>query len=253
MEQQEKIYAIRYLSFYYTDEWYSSYMRPSDHYGHISSIFTDKKAAIQEWKRLEYEFSQQVDFYNILYCEPNFNIILDQDDFFANINSEDDWKRILPTAPMDELFELITKLNCHVYGLYEYPRYTKQYIHWNNDKNYHDTIDLTQDSYDKRTNIILHSGFFIDDISLNEIHPSVNRKYASDAIILTGSLSDLSDTPILLLKIIQQDKNLNYDENKKYLTIQPYISTLNRVNALLKKPVQCLTIEEIYQLEKSLN
>ena len=96
---EEKIYALRNSSFWYDDEFFFNLMNSNDHIGHITAIFEDKEQAIQEWKRLEYEFSQQVDFYNILYCEPNFNIILDQNDFFANINSEDDWKRILPTAP----------------------------------------------------------------------------------------------------------------------------------------------------------
>lgn len=34
MQKQEKIYAIRHLSFFYTDEWYESLIDYTDHTGH---------------------------------------------------------------------------------------------------------------------------------------------------------------------------------------------------------------------------
>ena len=73
-------------------------------------------------------------------------------------------------------------------------------------------------------------------------------------LILYGSLSDLSDTPILLSQLIQHNENINYDEDRKLLRIKQLdSSTLNSLNALLKNPLQFLTIEEIYEIEKSLN
>ena len=101
-----------------------------------------------------------------------------------------------------------------------------------------------------RKNYFIDATFIKDDPLLNHVSPSVD----SFIFILYGSLSDLSDTPILLSQLIQQEENLNYDEDRKFLRIQQLnISTLNSLNALLKNPIQCLNIEEIYEIEKSLN
>lgn len=92
--------------------------------------------------------------------------------------------------------------------------------------------------------------FLKDDPLLNHVYPPVN----SFNFTLNGSLSDLSDTPILLTQLIQHNENINYDEDRKFLRIKQLdSSTLNSLNALLKEPIQCLTIEEIYQLEQQLN
>ena len=48
MQKQEKIYAIRHLSFFYTDEWYESLIDYTDHTGHITDLFDNKEDA-KEW------------------------------------------------------------------------------------------------------------------------------------------------------------------------------------------------------------
>ena len=45
MQKQEKIYAIRHLSFFYTDEWYESLIDYTDHTGHITDLFDNKEDA----------------------------------------------------------------------------------------------------------------------------------------------------------------------------------------------------------------
>ena len=54
---EEKIYALRNISFWYDDEYYYPLWNGSDHIGHITAIFSDKEQAIEEWKRLEYDFT----------------------------------------------------------------------------------------------------------------------------------------------------------------------------------------------------
>lgn len=69
MEQEEKIYVIRHLSFWYTDEWYQPMLHIENHIGHITDLFEDKEKAIQAWKQREYDFSHLAKFENIMYCE----------------------------------------------------------------------------------------------------------------------------------------------------------------------------------------
>ena len=119
MQKQEKIYAIRHLSFFYTDEWYESLIDYTDHTGHITDLFDNKEDAISKWKQLEYSFSHKVDFYNILYCE------------YSDGDDTDDQKELLAQKSVDELFEIIQKRECHVYGLYESPKQLKQLVLFN--------------------------------------------------------------------------------------------------------------------------
>lgn len=130
-----------------------------------------------------------------------------------------------------------------------YPKQIKQGVAWDNsENNYHFSDACTE--YDFRKNYFIDATFIKDDPLLSHVSPSVD----SFIFILYGSLSDLSDTPILLSQLIQQEENLNYDEDRKLLRIKQLdSSTLNSLNALLKDPIQCLNIEEIYEIEKSLN
>ena len=63
---EEKIYALRNISFWYDDEYYYPLWNGSDHIGHITAIFSDKEQAIEEWKRLEYDFTYRVNFDNFM-------------------------------------------------------------------------------------------------------------------------------------------------------------------------------------------
>ena len=69
MQKYEKIYVIRHLSFWYTDEWYQPMIDIENHAGHITNLFEDKEEAIQAWKQREYDFSHLAKFSNILYSE----------------------------------------------------------------------------------------------------------------------------------------------------------------------------------------
>ena len=237
---EEKIYALRNSSFWYDDEFFFNLMNSNDHIGHITAIFEDKEQAIQEWKRLEYEFTHKINFNNFMREDISFNI--------EEILPHRTWND-LKNLDIEELFTILHHNDIHAYYLYEYPKQIKQGVAWDNsENNYHFSDACTE--YDFRKNYFIDATFIKDDPLLNHVSPSVD----SFILILYGSLSDLSDTPILLSQLIQHNENINYDEDRKFLRIQQLnISTLNSLNALLKDPIQCLNIEEIYEIEKSLN
>jgi hypothetical protein len=237
---EEKIYALRNSSFWYDDEFFFNLMNSNDHIGHITAIFEDKEQAIQEWKRLEYEFTHKINFNNFMREDISFNI--------EEILPHRTWND-LKNLDIEELFTVLHHNDIHAYYLYEYPKQIKQGVAWDNsENNYHFSDACTE--YDFRKNYFIDATFIKDDPLLSHVSPSVD----SFIFILYGSLSDLSDTPILLSQLIQQEENLNYDEDRKLLRIKQLdSSTLNSLNALLKNPIQCLNIEEIYEIEKSLN
>ena len=237
---EEKIYALRNSSFWYDDEFFFNLMNSNDHIGHITAIFEDKEQAIQEWKRLENEFTHKINFNNFMREDISFNI--------EEILPHRTWND-LKNLDIEELFTVLHHNDIHAYYLYEYPKQIKQGVAWDNsENNYHFSDACTE--YDFRKNYFIDATFIKDDPLLSHVSPSVD----SFIFILYGSLSDLSDTPILLSQLIQHNENINYDEDRKFLRIQQLnISTLNSLNALLKDPIQCLNIEEIYEIEKSLN
>ena len=237
---EEKIYALRNSSFWYDDEFFFNLMNSNDHIGHITAIFEDKEQAIQEWKRLEYEFTHKINFNNFMREDISFNI--------EEILPHRTWND-LKNLDIEELFTVLHHNDIHAYYLYEYPKQIKQGVAWDNsENNYHFSDACTE--YDFRKNYFIDATFINDDPLLIHVSPSVD----SFIFILYGSLSDLSDTPILLSQLIQQEENINYDEDRKLLRIKQLdSSTLNSLNALLKNPIQCLNIEEIYEIEKSLN
>ena len=82
--------------------------------------------------------------------------------------------------------------------------------------------------------------------------------YVNDyiSIAIKGTLEELTDAPLLLNQLIEQDPNLDYDNLNKILKIQPDEQSLNSVNALLKNPlyeIRYLTIQEIYEIEQTIN
>ena len=238
---QEKIYAIRHLSFFYTDEWYESLIDYTDHTGHITDLFDNKEDAVSQWKQLEYDFSHKVHFENIMYCEYSHEEFHGQEDLLAQ-------------KSVDELFEIIQKLQCHVYGLYEYPKQLKQLVLFNQKSQQYDFCDLRMDDDDVESNIFIPSNFIKDSPLNDEILPSIHDIVIEHDIDLKGTLEELSDTPLLLQHLIEENPDIRFYAPNS-LKIQ--FKDLAQVNALLKKPIEeearYLTIEEIYQIEKQLN
>jgi hypothetical protein len=254
----EKIYVIRNLAFFYDDEFYSTLFDGSMHLGRMSAVFDDQDSALQEWKRLEYEFSHRVDFMNIFQTQytleyykkfgiKNFDYVLtlDSAEFYAY------FKNLDPEA----LFDVIHKADFHVYYLYEYPKNLKQYVGWNDIAQKYETCDATTD-YDYRPNLFLEADFLQDDPLLAQMSPPLSKSVHCRPITVQGSLTMLSDTPLLLAGLIAQNPNLEYLEQRQVLCIKPDDRTLASVNALLKQPLsekQYLTIPQIFAIEQQLD
>ncbi|WP_417210740.1 hypothetical protein [Acinetobacter venetianus] len=147
----------------------------------------------------------------------------------------------------DEIHDLTIKLDRNIYELIEYPKNFKCYVTWLPNKNSYMLSDDTTE-YDPYSNIALEWHSF-DDTRPEDRQNKV-------PIILGGTLEELSDTPLLLERLIEQDQNLTYSTEYKCLNIMPHEATINSVNALLKKhffEIQCLSIEEIFKIEQQLN
>ena len=238
MEQEEKIYVIRHLSFWYTDEWYQPMLHIENHIGHITDLFEDKENAIQAWKQREYDFSHLAKFENIMYCE------------YAD-ESYGGTEKKLAQKSVDELFDIIQPLNCHVYGLYEYPKHLKQQVFFIPKEQSYESCACTAD-YDLKSNEFIAANFIENDPLLTQIQPIVDDAY-EHKITLQGSLEDLSDSPILLKALIENDSDFEFTQY--WLTVK--FDAISKVNPLLKQPItkeiRYLTLQEIYQLEQPLN
>ncbi|MFO1391134.1 MAG: hypothetical protein U1E94_02795 [Agitococcus sp.] len=196
----------------------------------------DKQTAIQEWKHLEYKFSHKMGFENVTEFEQLFFFLerlgMDANKaFFENLH----------VMNQDELFELIEKLERHVFYMYEYPADLKLKTLFNLTENRFESWDATEELWDGTEG--LPNNIIITNDSVTEI-------------TINGTLEELTDAPLLLNQLIEQDPNLDYDNLNKILKIQPDEQSLNSVNALLKNPlyeIHYLTIQEIYEIEQTLN
>lgn len=103
-------------SFWYDDEFFFNLMNSNDHIGHITAIFEDKEQAIQEWKRLEYEFTHKINFNNFMREDISFNI--------EEILPHRTWND-LKNLDIEELFTVLHHNDIHAYYLYEYPKQNK--------------------------------------------------------------------------------------------------------------------------------
>lgn len=228
----KKVYAIRYLGFMYNDEYYSIII-PKDykHDGHIQAFFEDKEVALQAWKNLEHQASHALDFENITGFEGSY-YLLEQHGFdTSNIEEQ------LKLMNQDELFELIQTVDRHVFYMHEYSANLKVKVLFNLINSAYESCEATSDN-DHISNIFLYIN---DD---------------SGFLRVKGTLEELTDAPLLLNQLIEQDPNLEYDSPNNILKIKSDEKILNSVNALLKNPlyeIRYLTIQEIYEIEQTLN
>lgn len=236
--EENKVYVIVYRGYEYTDEYYRPYAFENSMY----HLFYNRQEAIQTWKKLEFDF-QKTQGYDIFAYEGCGYYIeelgLDFDYVYENYYNGN--------LTEDEIHELTVKLDRNIYELIEYPKNIKCYVTWLPNKNSYMLSDDTTEC-DPYSNIALEWHFFDDK------RPQDRQNKVP--IILQGTLEELSDAPLLLEKLIAQDSNLTYNIEYKCLKIMPYETTINSVNGLLKKQffeIRCLSIEEIYEIEKSLN
>ena len=235
MNNDKKVYVIRNLGFMYDDEYYFPLLTSDSEEGQICALLEDKESAIHAWKRLEYEFSHQYEFINV-YQYDGFGYELEQIGIELDNIFFDKVKRM----NQDELFDIIYKLKRNVYFLYEYPADLKVKTQWN----------ITKNDYD------IYDEFSFGDGVIDPKKTLITWLDSTRVIIIRGTLEELTDAPLLLNQLIEQDPNLDYDNLNRILKIQPDEQSLNSVNALLKNPlyeIRYLTIQEIYEIEQTLN
>lgn len=232
MSQSEYVYVIRHLSYWYTDEWYQPCLDLNDHVGKISGLFHNKEQATAEWKQLEYQFSHSVNFSNILYAEYS-------DDRYHGYTEQ------LAQKSADELFALIQESNGHVYGLYEYPATLKQQVFFDSEQQCYRSVEFCTEE-DIETNAFIEANFIDNDPLLTQVTPSIQDTQIH-CISHTGSLDELSHTPLLLKSLLEHDPDFKVCGD----TIEIKANGIAKINPLLKNPipleVRYLSLEEIYQ------
>jgi hypothetical protein len=235
MNNDRKVYAIRNLGFWYDDEYYFPLLTSDSEEGQICALSEDKESAIQAWKRLEYEFSHQYEFINVYQYE-GFGYELEQ----IGIELDNIFFDKLKRMSQDELFDIIYKLNRNVYFLYEYPADLKVKVLWETNKN----------------NYFIYDELIWGDRVFAYTKTLAAYLDSNGVILIRGSLEELTDAPLLLSQLIEQDPNLDYMHQHHILTVKPDEQSLNSVNSLLKNPlyeIRYLTIQEIYEIEQTLN
>lgn len=241
MGQENKVYIITYSGYEYNDEYYS----PSCG-SRMCHLFYNKDEAIQTWKKLEIDFHHKRN-YNPIYFEgpPHMSEVgLDYDTIHENYYNH--------TLTDDEIFDITVKLNRHIYELIEYPKDLKCYIAYFPDQNRYSFSNETTE-WDSQSNLNLTFSYPTD---RNISFTSSNTLYEKRPILLRGTFEQLSYSPLLLERLIEQDENLTYIFKTQCLEIIPYPKTVNSLNALLRQPffeIRCLSIEEIFNIEKQLN
>lgn len=235
MQEYEKIYVIAYVGFWYSDEWYE----PS-HWGHsMCQLYDNHALALQAWKKLELDFHHTQGYDILSYEGCSYDL--------ASLNLEHLYDEFYQLSD-DDVFDLTLKLNRNIYQLVEYPKDLKCYAIWLPAKNTYLIEDETT-QYDPSSNIVLKW------TCVDEIEDCINTA-SRQPLFLHGTTEELSESPLLLERLIENDRNLEYNEKSQCLAIIPHQASANSLNALLKKPffeIQRLTIEEILAIEKQLN
>ena len=227
------IYLIRHLSFYYNDEYYSACLDAENHVGQIHGIFEDKTKAIAHWKQLEYQFSHKAEFDNIYGAEGVNRTDLPSKAEIVHLNP-------------DELFEIIEQCQCHVYALYQYPAQLRQQVFFDPNQQHYQSSCLSISTDDIEENCFIHANFIPADPTLALVAPPIGEAI-SYRLSVSGHYEQLSDTPLLLAALVESDADFSRIGDR----IEIAAAGLNKINALLKKPIrveiQYLTLEEIYQ------
>lgn len=237
----EKLYVIRVLSYWYTDEHYTHLYAADCHFGHMQSIFADKAAAAAQWKQLEYDFCH--------HAAIQFNHLIHSPYSAADPHAAN--REFLKSLPADALFEQLQQLGQCMYALYEYPK------HQSFCALQHLPITDAQMEEDFRQNKFLEYYFTAESNSADGLNPPVShdRHIENASHVLHGDLADLSEAFRLLQNFIAQQPQLRYDAERKqlHLLLQPDLVTA--LNALLKHPIELaqLSLMEVFQLEQRAN
>jgi hypothetical protein len=246
----ELIYVIRGHQFGYNDE--CLYVEGN----RIESMFADKQQAEVVYKKLEIKAARGFnlsDVESIFESEPSFLTQLDQ--FIVETCGEHilegeriEYGVMLPKKMQDD--DVLTFIDLAKMQSY-------QLLAFENDKKFYAIWLPKEKTY--ATEISEGLGSLIYEQSKQDLTP-----YISDLIdnqdwnptIISGKLSDISPSPVLLEHVINRDKSAHYSETKQTLKISGYkASTYMTINPFLSQPffeIKEFSIHEIKEIEKQL-
>lgn len=242
-------YVIRAKYFGYNDEvFYAAGNR-------ITNIFDNKQQAEVAYKQLEVNSARDFALHEIdslfdvdeahLKELDNFVFSRCGEHIYEDGDLSDD---VLPEKLNDDdTFEFIQLAEMQKYQLVQFDHEVEFYGLWSTKK------QQWVEEHDECFASLVYSE------NLEKLKNKVNHIFADydySSIPLEGSLEDLSEQPVLLKALIVAESGLDYDENKKILTIgYRQKEALYAVNPLLKQPlfeIKQIALEEIQRIEKDL-
>lgn len=239
-------YVIRHNDFAYNDEWYQTDWITQ---GSIHTIYSDKNEAEQAYKQLIVEALYNVEGigqYSIGNGDLSDTEYQALDDFLLEKTghnfeyfADDD---VFPALNLDDAFKLAQLSGIVHYQLLEIDDSKPNYVIWlNNEQSYFSNYDsgaIVSGNYEDFIQYDTCDWHFFDQISTT----------------LKGTLSELSDSPEILEKLLEDAKGIQYSVENQTLDINGNHSnydTLKALNALLKQPIfeiRQVTLEELAQL-----
>ena len=243
-------YVIREKYFGYNDEvFYASGNR-------IASIFEQKEQAEATYKQLEINGVRDFPLYEVeSLFDADETLLKKLDDFVFSCSGDHIYqdgevsRDTLPASLSDEdTFEFIQLANMQKFQLVQFEHEAKFYALWS----------VKQQKWVEEHDEFFASLAYADQPEqLKTNVRTIFADYDYDDIELKGSFEDLSEQPVLLQALIENNKALKYNNKSQTLTIlQGWEEEgLYAVNPLLKQPlfeIKEIEIEEIQRIEKDL-
>jgi hypothetical protein len=245
-----KVWVIRNNRFGYDDEYYCAAYSPTN----IQAIYHDEQEAKEAYKAFEVEAfrSMEVELEGVnIFCTGGYDELLTKlDDFVFEKTGEHfiedgrlDNPDIVYEMDDDDLLNFIQLAEINQYVLVEFDSKTNFFVLWlTQPQKYY-----IEENYNGEKYVYCSQ---IQDVT----YWSLDSLYDND-LSVSGSLSELSDQPILLKKVIESHASCDYNVESQVLNIADD-QALFAINPLLKNPifeVRQLTIEQIAEIEAMLD
>lgn len=254
-----KIYVLKQRSFMFNDDNFHCVL--GSDYGVISFTCNDKKELIEHWKTLEYQHAHQSSWLqilnneNVVYESKIFQTLMLKHNLQVKNNEQvhqldNQIYQILKNLTRNELFELIIELDANIFSYVEYDNNVKFYVLWNSVLEDYEINDANIPELEPPQIILVKAeslDMLIENFSIKIIE-NIPKK-------IKGSLEQLSETPLLLQAIIENNTCFSY-KNKILSIREPAISSLLSINGVLKIPLfehRLLTLDEVVHIEQQLN
>ena len=250
-----KVYALKQRSFMFNDDNYGQVIK--DLYGAILQKSNDQIALREIWKNLERQFFNENSH---LYITQNENNLLDNQSFHKiaekyaldlknhheiDVELDDKIYEFLCKINDDELLAILIESDASIFTCIEFNEQTQMFVLWNADTN----------------------DYFINDANYPELEPPqvfLTKAQSLESLLVDfnllddipknihGSLEQLSETPLLLKSVIDQNKCFKFKNNELSIN-EPDAQTLIAINAVLREPLfhyKVLTLDAIITIEK---